>query len=490
MNIKDFFDKDAQIQFDLLTALTEKNHSIKKSSLINTLNISTFVLEKSIYSLLDLFQLLQLNMSIHVHNYTDSVLLEGYNQLDFEKIYYHFANSSINHSILVHLYLNRNFNIQKLSESLSLSTSTTYRHIYQLNKGLKEFHLTIKNGKIKGDDLQLSYFFYQFFWYSLPPSQLKSKISDPELLRFVNLLEKKMDITFTQNSRDRILLWCKIIKGNYSKDVHISNIILNLIDDFQTDPLYIMIKEAYLISQSHTAILGSDYIAAYIYIFLSSAFSADIQLCKIAHSTSSDMWPTRVQNVINLNEQFLDITCSYFGLNKQEIHSRVDPEYKYLLSVTHAGTCYFHGRIEDYMSSSFLVKNHETNIFEDLIQILLEHLEREVQWKLVNTTRIYISWVYQTLIDVILSIGLPSIRIGVALNRSPLLLAAYVDALKKIYKQKEYVKVEAAVMDKYYNILVSDDVNLKHDFTFDRYYSMQEIEKDYTLPLREILNKY
>lgn len=452
------------------------------------MDVSSFVLEKIINDLHDVFNSFDFEMSLHVNTDTYSVSICNYNQNDFDSIYYHFMKFSINHSILVYLYSNRKFAIQDLSNFLSLSISSTYRYISQINKNLREFNLTIKNGELKGDSLQISYFYYQFFWYSYPFSYLENMINDFDLVQFIRLLEVKLSITFTQSSKNRILLWCKLIKSNTSKDVPMSNLIVNLIDNFQSDPLYKTIRETYLLSQSYSAILVSDYDIACIYTFLSSAFPADDHFCSITELTPN-RWPTYTTEVLNLNTQILELICTHFGLNSEKVLLSIDQNLKYLLSTMHTGVLFFHGRIEDYISAHFLKNLNEIAIHKEILQTLIVRLEVFIGWKLIDTTRQYFFWLYYTLIESILKNNLPNIVIGISLNKTPLLTVPYVDSFKKVYKSKEYILVKQAIPREHYDILVSDSLTNRSDFSFDKYYLIQDIEHDYISPIRDILNK-
>lgn len=488
MNIQEFFEKNARIQFELLTTLALDKQPIKKTILMDRLAISAFVLDKSLFELQDLFRSLQLNMTIHVHYVTDALTLENYSQREFETIYHHFATTSINYGILCYLYTNRQFTIQGLSSALALSPSSTYRHIYQLNKKLKEFGLIIKNGKIHGDDLQLAYFYYQFFWHVVPAASIRQQLQDPELNRFLQLLEERLDMTLTQNAKERLSLWCKIIRVTRSKELPVSQRFQHLLPDFQKEPLYQILQETFLSSQSATNSFVAGELLPYLYIFVSSIFSLDHHFGDIS-ATADQQWPTQVTKIQALNEQFLTMICRHFQLDPAQIRQGIPSEFKYLLSATHGGAYYFQGRIENYLTTAFLDQINKNVICDSLMETLLEQLATSVDWQITGTSRLYITWVYHILLETILTIGIPDILIGVSLNKAPLLTAVYVDSLKNIYHQKKYVKVEPAEIHRSYQILVSDDLALVQDFTFHHHYYLHEIQQDYTEPLREILDQ-
>ena len=77
------------------------------------------------------------------------------------------------------------------------------------------------------------------------------------------------------------------------------------------------------------------------------------------------------------------------------------------------------------------------------------------------------------------------VSIGVHLLKSPLFTVVYVANLKHAYGKREFLEVEAAKVDRKYDILISDSITSKKDFTFKKFFATQDVGVDYTMPLRE-----
>lgn len=484
MKIQDLFDKNQKYQLDLLTNLIKSKQPIKKDVCLKRLNVSAFLLDRALEDLQDTLIELNLTMSLDFHSASDSIALSNYTMKEFNSIYYHFSQTSINHSIIRYLYLNRNFNMYELSTHLSISISTLYRYIAYLNEQLEEFQLTIRNGSIQGDNLQLCYFFYQFFWHSAPTKLITQTITDYDLNQFINLLEKKLNVVFTQNSKIRILLWCKILKRSNSRKSNVSQVILKLIDEIQEDSAYKIIRECYFLSQSYSAFLGSDYNAAYIYIFLLSAFPSH---SSILEELCESSWPTKVHAIIDLNESILEKVCHYFKLDKKHVYDSLSFNHKHLLSSIHSGILFFKGKIEKNEVDCLFLDIPKDFVYKDVTAKLIDWLGRKNLWNFNGINEVYLTWVYHDIISAILNSNLSTITIGINLNKSPLIESLYTNSIKKIYITESYVHVEPATPNKKYDIIISDDETAKWEYNFRFFYLMEEIQTDYGKPIREVL---
>lgn len=486
MDFRDIFDRSTNVQFSILFYLVDYKGPVEKEQLMNELDVSNFILDKSVEELSQVMTKLQLTMKINCTKQSDSLQLENYHWDQVNAIYTYFLKNSLSYNLIVYLYENRTYTIPDLVEKFAISEATVYRQIAKLNSAIAEFEVKIKNGKLIGDNLQLSHFFFQFFWNSMPIEEIEHHVTDPEILRFINLLEIKFERKFTHAARMRMALWCRILKVSSTKNVAISKTALELVDEFQDDPIYQIVRESYFLSLSYSAFFGSDYKAASIYIFLSTGFYIDTASTQALGPSG---WPTYSKKVEQLNDLIYAKMCELLQVPTQEINNHPNSYWKYLLTQIHSAVVYLKGIVIEYDSRRFF-----NNLFPDLIQSVLntsflEELIAETEAfigeDIVGISRRYISWIYSFAIDQ-LSKDIPkALKIGVQLVKSPLLTVVYVENLKKAYGRRPAISIEAADVGKHYDILISDSESAKPDFSFDRYYSTQEIGIDYTVPLND-----
>lgn len=487
MDFRDFFDKKTKVQFSILLFLIEKGGSVKKEEIKEQLNISTFILERSYEELNDLMTQLRLNMHIHYYKKTSSYKINDYHQQDLETLYYEFIRGSLFYKLIWYLYNNTTYTVPILCQELAISEATVYRNINHANKLLAEFKLVIKNGKIHGDDLQWCHFYFQFFWNSMSQTEIEQFVCDQDILRFTDLLEKRIDIHLTPITRLRISLWCQTLKVSSSRNKTLSKTAFQLLNSFRLDPVFQLVKETYFISLSYSAVFGSDYSAAYIYLFLLSSFPYAMD---VRYELSADGWPTYLADVVDLNELVLEQIDLALSLESKSNQMFNDFYSRFLLSQTHSKLLYLKGKIIDYNNETFfkhlrhkLVKTSEQSLIDRLIQTTEKVIGQHFDYY----DKLYLSWVYSYVIMHILEHKRP-ISIGVHLSKTPLLSMIYIDQLQRTYKQFENISIDIADESKHYDILIADTDACQYSFSFDHFFYTNQVDQINLLPIQEILH--
>lgn len=272
MDFRELLDRNDNTQFTILLHLVDLHAPAEKAKIASDLGLSAFILERSLEELNDVMTGLNLEMRLDLQSQAGSVRLASYHWDQVEKIYHYFLKKSLSYQLIFYLYQNRTYTVVGLEEVFSISEASVYRQIATINKAITEFKVVIKHGKFEGDNLRLSHFFFQFFWNSMSMLEIEQHITDPEIIRFIDLLELKFNRPFTQSAKMRISLWCRILKFSATRKVAVSPTVLALAEEFQADPFYQLVRESYFFSLSYSAVFGSDYKATAIYTFLSTGF--------------------------------------------------------------------------------------------------------------------------------------------------------------------------------------------------------------------------
>ncbi|BCA86256.1 hypothetical protein EsVE80_17790 [Enterococcus saigonensis] len=488
MDFRVFFDRKTKIQFSILLFLIEKGAPVRKDELKEVGNISSFILEHSLEELTDLMSEMQMKMKILYQEETNTYSIKKYSQAELETLYYYFVKRSLFYKLILYLYHNSRYTIPILCQELCISEATVYRNIVHANQLLEEFGLVIKNGKIHGDDLQLCHFFFQFFWNSFSLSELEQLVSDYEILCFTDLLEKKLSMKMTRTTKIRICLWCRMLKVNALRKNQLSKTVFNLLEVFRLDPMFQRVKECYFLSLSYSAIFGTDYTAACIYLFLSASFPYAMQ---VRYELNEKGWPTYLDDVIQINEMVLKKIHTVFSTANTEPIKSHDFYSLYLLSQTHTAILYLKGKIIDY-NSEFFFKHLPQNSIEianhPFIETIVQSVEKDIEKKLDHTDRLYLSWVYSYVAMQVIQNNHEPISIGVHLSKTPLLTVIYIDQLKQIYGSLGNILIDIASASNHYDILIADDTLSTYDFSFDQFFCIQDITQTSQYSLQEILN--
>lgn len=486
MNFKEFFDRRDQAYVSVLFYFAAHNSPYPRNQLLQDLSISPFILKKTTEELTHIMGELELDSKIMYVDHLDSFVFVNYSWEDILTVYHYLVDNSLPHKILLYIYRHNKFSIQTITQNLAISEATLYRCIANLNALLKEFELTIRNGAILGDSLQRNYFFLSFFLASIPIEDIQKNVAVPEIKGFIDLLEKKLGIPLTPSTKIRLSLWCKIINESRSMKLPLSRVILKLTTELQHDPLYTIIKECYFLSISYSALLESDYTVACIYLFLLSSFPFEIEE---AFKDDKNGCPSSLNKVEIMNELILtEIDKQWHETDNQET-CFLDYHSKFLLSQIHCKINYFIGEIVSYDSDQLIQMDSTSLADQQFLRRLLALIEAQVSRKLGVAEKFYTSWVYSKLISQLKGTAPNPIKIGIHLYRTPLLADIYVDNIKKSLAIHTPLFIEAALPNKAYDVLISDNKEFSRCFTFNEFIYIQNLRKKEMLSLLEIIKE-
>ena len=95
-------------------------------------------------------------------------------------------------------------------QNYAISSATYYRKIVELNDLLNEFNLRIKRGKLVGEEKQIRFFFFNFFWFIFEEKTDLEKELANQYLGLIEILQEIPRITFDHTEILQIKLWMKI----------------------------------------------------------------------------------------------------------------------------------------------------------------------------------------------------------------------------------------------------------------------------------------
>ena len=107
----------------------------------------------------------------------EEIVLQREANLSSQDLFAYLFRTSIKYQILLYFFDKNECSIPMLAQDLLLSEATLNRHLSTLNKVLKEFQVSIRNGRLRGSELQIRYFYYQLFWLTRPFKELEQDLS-------------------------------------------------------------------------------------------------------------------------------------------------------------------------------------------------------------------------------------------------------------------------------------------------------------------------
>lgn len=117
----------------------------------------------------------------------------------------------------------------------AISSATYYRKVTELNELLKEFRIKIKRGKLIGEEKQIRYFYFSFFWFLFEDKSDLEKETANQYLGLIDILQKSLNISFDPTEILQIKLWMKI---SFRREITTFDPIISPDYDYPDRPLF------------------------------------------------------------------------------------------------------------------------------------------------------------------------------------------------------------------------------------------------------------
>ena len=121
-----------------------------------------------------------------------------------------FLDNAVKYQILNYLLYHQQFLAHQLAQELMISEATLGRHISGLNQILSEFELSIQNGRLKGPEHQIRYFYFCLFRKVWSSQDWEKELQKPERRQEVAVLEELCGAQLSQGQRLDLALWAHI----------------------------------------------------------------------------------------------------------------------------------------------------------------------------------------------------------------------------------------------------------------------------------------
>lgn len=153
--------KQEQRRYDFMNILSDTNHWIILPDIAKQLNCSSRILKDDIQYLNKHFD------DFTIQTSTRGVRIEYSTNRGFKTFCQKMLEYSNAYTVLEMIFLHSNQTVQDLADKLFMSTSTLYRLIDQINSTLKksnQFYIETNPCQIVGDEKEIRYFFYLYFF--------------------------------------------------------------------------------------------------------------------------------------------------------------------------------------------------------------------------------------------------------------------------------------------------------------------------------------
>ncbi|WEV45105.1 helix-turn-helix domain-containing protein [Streptococcaceae bacterium ESL0687] len=210
MRAEELLDKREKAKIELLRYLI-LNENVSLSQLSHHLKLSINTLKLYMRELSEL----KISAGEQIKITSDEGILRLYlpSGLNLDRVIAYYLKDSLEFNLLRKLLLRRKISILYLSQKFSISESSVFRRIKRVNHLLEEFGLSIKNGILQGEELQIRYFYFLVLEYMYQNSTSFSEKYFPgarsrqvarSFLTSLLVEETSLDL------EDRLLIWLEI----------------------------------------------------------------------------------------------------------------------------------------------------------------------------------------------------------------------------------------------------------------------------------------
>ncbi|GEK90785.1 helix-turn-helix domain-containing protein [Alkalibacterium kapii] len=236
MKAEDFLEKNEVREMTILSQLISHHGSISYNDMLDHLSVSKASLENDLESIKSWTA--TSNQCIAIHYDGQTINLKLGDEMSLLQIYRRYLDQSVKTKIITFLFKYQKFTITQLAQKLAISESSLFRKIKELNNYLKEFNIKIRNGRFDGEELQIRYFYFQFYYYIEDKRKLLSQFTSNQLTQTIQSLENYLKVTISSENKQKLRIWLIISKMRITIKKLQTDYLRNQMQPYLKDPLY------------------------------------------------------------------------------------------------------------------------------------------------------------------------------------------------------------------------------------------------------------
>ncbi|MCB5954483.1 helix-turn-helix domain-containing protein [Enterococcus sp. CWB-B31] len=454
---RDFLEKPYDYMNDILLFLYNNQGKSTKSKLIEEFQISLPTLNEYLSFLQSFLEENGISDQVRITTSGDHLSLTKELNFPLKKVVLLFLDKSIKFQMVNQLFQKNEVSCDYFQLSYAISSATYYRKVTELNELLKEFHLQIKRGKIVGEEKQIRYFFFNFFWYLFEDKTELEKETSNQYLGFIETLKESLNVTFDPTEIFQIKLWMKISLRRMTVEL---NPVISPNYDHPDRPLF---EEINLAFHTYMKKIDRPYTIYEAYMFYDF-------FCSMNNFSANSSFAFRLAEAQRKESSYLNymnkVILKYLKQQGYLTTHASDDRLSYienLLFQLHSRLYYFDGFILpfDYWTITSIINAHRHpftgNEVDETMRIASEKFDSsEEKNRFINRfTQIH----YTIILNHIAELNEEKITIGVYHSLNPSIGELVMQHLTNVLGHKFPIKAELYQEDSYYDILLSNIYN-------------------------------
>ncbi|BCA86475.1 hypothetical protein EsVE80_19980 [Enterococcus saigonensis] len=207
---RELLEKPYDLMNDILVYLYNNGGNCPKEELCVSLVITPNTLTEYFTLLKEFIKNNGFSNQIALKEERQNLILIKKHDFPLKLCYLRFLEQSIKFQIIKWLFTNGTINAPIFQNHFNISSATYYRRVGELNELLQEFRLSIKRGKLEGDENQIRYFYFSYYWFLKENKSEFSKEVNQLYSPLIQELREKLTISFDPMEVLQIKLWMKI----------------------------------------------------------------------------------------------------------------------------------------------------------------------------------------------------------------------------------------------------------------------------------------
>ena len=207
MYLGDLMEKAESGQFLVLSFLLQDSQATVKEAMEET-GFSKATLTKYISLINE--NALERGLELTIHLEDENLRLSIGTATKGREIRSLFLDNAIKYQILVYLLYHQQFLAHQLAQELMISEATLGRHLASLNQILSEFDLSIQNGRWRGPEHQIRYFYFCLFRKVWSSQEWESHMQKAVRKQDIATLEEICGASLSSGQKLDLVLWTHI----------------------------------------------------------------------------------------------------------------------------------------------------------------------------------------------------------------------------------------------------------------------------------------
>lgn len=275
VRIYKLMEKTERRQYRIVSLLHQQSQAMALKEIVSTLGFSKATVLKYIELFNERAEAEQFAARISVSEL--DVCLHIAAEVPWQAMIGFLMEPSARYQILLALFYQHSMSVTKMTQTLLISEATFNRHLVTLNQLLASYNISIANGRLRGPEQQIRYFFYELFWHVWSAEQLQQLWKTQTAQQDIELLSRLFHTPLTLEQQHKLALCFAITKQRVGVNQKDFTQLHNKMRPYQDHRFFGRIKQVVARYFGHFAIELDAGEPMWLFAFLVSSFVLPVQ---------------------------------------------------------------------------------------------------------------------------------------------------------------------------------------------------------------------